>query len=700
MPRSVGIAPENNFKQGFITEATGLNFPENACVETSNCVHELLGTVSRRLGIDKETAGTNKTIDRTGGVINNYLWKNVTGDGTVNFVVVQVGSTVYFYNTGTVESLSLGANAGSITLSTYSPSGATSPKLNDCQFSDGLGKLFIVHPFMEPVYVTYDASGNTFTTTQITISIRDFEGNDDGLAIDNRPTATLAGLAVKHKYNLFNQGWSTTDLTTWDTAFTTMPSNVDVPWTFKNSSDAFDPATTINHVYRGNTTAPKGHYILNVSTGDRDTASGLSGTTATASGTARPSTTCFAQGRVWYSGIKFKGFESNLYFSQIIERDSQVGSCYQANDPTSEDLFDLAPNDGGVIKLPEAGNIYKLWSLGSSVLVFAYRGIWLIAGNNGQGFTADDYAVTKISSYRVTSSSSFVDVNGMPVWWTQDGIFSFEGSVSQPQVVSLTYSTIQSWYDEIPNSNKSFARGVFNPLDFTVVWVYRNAESGSLQESYEFDSALVFNTQTKAFYPWSFGESTTKIHGVVNVDGSGGTTVEVTVVNASAVTVVDGSSATVITNQLTQSNVVPRMKFLISTPSGATWNFTFAELKDETYVDWRTYSSVAYDSYFITGYKTHGDAMRKFQTNYVNIFNNGEGACTLQGLWDYSTSGNTGRFSSVQNCTFDGVDYSNQHVRRKIRGHGLTCQYKVMSVTGEPFHLIGWSTLESANASP
>jgi len=54
MPRNVGSVVENRLIRGLVTEATGLNFPEDACVETYDCVFDNIGTVTRRLGIDVE----------------------------------------------------------------------------------------------------------------------------------------------------------------------------------------------------------------------------------------------------------------------------------------------------------------------------------------------------------------------------------------------------------------------------------------------------------------------------------------------------------------------------------------------------------------------------------------------------------------------------------------------------------------------
>ena len=51
MARSIGTTVENNFVNGLITEATGLNFPENACTDTLNCIFYDNGKVSRRKNV-------------------------------------------------------------------------------------------------------------------------------------------------------------------------------------------------------------------------------------------------------------------------------------------------------------------------------------------------------------------------------------------------------------------------------------------------------------------------------------------------------------------------------------------------------------------------------------------------------------------------------------------------------------------------
>lgn len=703
MPRSVAYAVENNFKNGLITEASGLNFPESACTNTYNCRFNNDGSVDRRFGFDFESDYVTKTINRSNSVVVSYLWKNVAGNGDLSLLVVQVGATLYFYEV-TGNSVSTGAISSTIALTSFDASGAPDTSTLECQFSAGNGLLFVTHPYCDPFYVSYNTSTDTATGTAITVKIRDLQGDlADANAVDTRPTATLAGLNVNHKYNLYNQGWTTTNLTAWDTSQTTMPSNVDVMWTFKNSSDAFDMAT-LNNVMRGNSPAPKGHFILPLHDQNRDTASGLSGATNATTSYQRPSTSAFFAGRVFYSGINYSGYNSQIYFSQIVERTEQYGFCFQVNDPTAEDVFDILPSDGGFISIPEAGTIFKLVAITGGLLVCAANGVWFISGSTGLGFTATDYVVNKISSIAPINASSFVDVGGVPAFWNSEGVYLIAGEGNSPGVQSLSDSKIRSFFADIPLPSKTWAKGFYNATDGVIQWLYRSTETSDVEERYEYDRILNFSTLTGAFYPWTIADSTVKIHSLVTLDAAQGSLTVDTVVSGTGDTVVDGSSNQVISYTLSGLSTNPVFVYLVSYPESSSFKFTFATEGSNDYIDWFQYDAtgVDYTSYFITGYKLRGDAMKKFQTNWINLYSYGyeETQFYMQALWDYANVGDTGRWSSSQLITNDDTQYDVIRHRRKVRGHGTALQFKITSITGVPFHLVGWATMDTGNQMP
>lgn len=714
MPRQTQTTVDNNFRNGLITEATALNFPDNACTETFNCEFNANGSVSRRLGFDFEPSFQTKTIDRSNSAINSYLWKNVSGNGDVTVVVVQVGSTVYFYRL--VEGATFSSGAVSSTVTLVPVAGAPDPATVEAQFSDGNGLLFITHPSCEPIRVSYNITTDVATPTNIIIKIRDFEGaTADPFAVDERPISTFAGLNNSHLYNLLNQGWNAVNLAAWDTPQTTMPSNSDIMWRFKDASGNFDPSSTsIARITAGNTPAPKGHYVLTLSLQNRDGISGTVGVANTTTGSQRPSISAFFAGRVFYGGINFVGFNSTVYFTQIIERPEQYAFCYQANDPTSENLFDLLPSDGGAITIPDAGTIYKLVPLQGGLGVFAANGVWFISGSQGIGFTATDYTVQRVGLIPTLSATSFVNVAGWPAWWNAEGIYIIDPSGGQafgqgsqlPAIKNITYSTIKDFYDAIPVNSKRLARGAYDRLNGRIRWIYRATDTVQITNLYEFDRILNFNVNTGAFYPWTITDSPVKVNSLVIADTIVGTvSTDIVTANAGADNVVDLSSNQVISFSSSGLERSPFDKYLVSYPDSGSYKFTFANKSSADYLDWFTFDFLgrSYDSHFITGYKIRGDAIRKFQSNWVRIFSETTlpVAYTFQGIWDYALTGSgTGRWSAQQHISHSNTDYFTNSARLKVRGHGKALQFRVGSVTGEPFEISGWSAYQSANAIP
>jgi hypothetical protein len=727
--RRIATSVENNFKGGLITEITGLNFPENACTETFDCVHDEKGRTTRRLGFEFEENYDTVELSEDTGVVSGFTWNNVTGSGAVSLRVQQIGSTLYFYNITSDASLSDSVIADTVNLQTYAAGPDVDTSLNECQFAAGNGYLIVTHPQAEPLYVVFDVETEAITETVIDMQIRDLAGVSDGLGIEERPTASIGSMTATHKYNLFNQGWyfdTNAALTAWDSARSDLPSNADVWWQFKNASDAFDTATIAN-VFPAGTPAPKGHYLLNLFEQDRSTVSGISTLDVVTTGDARFSTCAFMGGRVFYAGLASAGFSSTVYFTQIIEDVSQLGTLHQKYDPTSETISDLLSSDGGTIPIFGLESVVRLVSLVNVLLVFATNGIWAITGSEGLGFTANDFTITKISSIGSVSAPSFVDVDGFPYWWNLDGIYKLvpggnEGRQNATtaqtggfEVVSLTNFTIRSFYNEIPMGSKARARGAYNPLDKIVRWLYRDTDSTGPTDDYNFDRLLNYNLLTEAFYPWRIPEHDVQIHDVFLTRGEGGIQAREEVLESHEgqddyeFTIWDEEGDPVTVFALDRFVIEPRFKFLCSFPNASNPSnreYTFAESSNggsDNWLDWVQYDGgTVYDSTFTSGYKIHGETIRYFQSNYAFVFlDQEEGASALmRGLWEWTTDASTKRWSTPQQVYNEAKTNRAVNYRRlKVRGKGKALQLKFNSVSGRPFTLIGWSIFETSNAS-
>lgn len=710
MTRQAAVTVENNFTKGLITEVTGVNSPENSVTETSNMIYDRRGRALRRPGIDYEpnhvaiNLATSTTND---GVISEYLWETVSNVSSVAFVVVQVANKLLFF-LSSGGAVSAEKKSFEVDLLTFKVAGWTDAQVytNQVALSSGNGKLFIVHPYCAPFFISYDLDTDTITSTLIDVQARDFEGVEDTLDIATRPT-TLTNL---HKYNLWNQGWwqkveiralavlaysSILAIDGWKSnvggARPDYPSNCDVWWYYKGTIPAISAAnipeftdvfltSQINKVAIGNTPAPKGHFLYSAWDTARSTQTDESGGTLgaavpeTSSAGARPSAVAFYYGRVFYGGVRKDKFASNIYFTQIVERDNQYGYCYQQNDPTSEKAFDLLPSDGGVIKIPDIVNILDMRVIGPSLYIFASNGIWAITGSNNSSFKATDYQVTKVTSYPALSKNTIVDVGGTPVWWNADAIYALgKNDVSQNDAVqNVTQTTIQTLYNNIPSDAKANAKGAFNQLDGIVYWIYRIAPVVNPSDVTKYDSAIVLDTVTKGFYTFSFPAASVVISGIVPVN-----------------------------NTLNQKI----FKFLTTGNVGSlTKGFTFSELNNETMTDWETETGgVDWDSHFITGYRVRGELLKKFQTNYLTVIteSNPASSCYIQGLWDYTNNDLSGRFTNPQQVYRTANFYAGyQRSKVKIRGQGYSLQFKFYSDGQKPFTIIGWAGFDTTNTVP
>lgn len=386
----------------------------------------------------------------------------------------------------------------------------------------------------------------------------------------------------------------------------------------------------------------------------------------------RPSCVEFYAGRVFYAGVDAEGLSSNIYFSQLIEKEDQYGRCYQKNDPTSEFIPDLLPDDGGVIKIPEIGTITRLFSYQNAMLVFASNGIWLVAGSAGSNFKADDYVVKKISSIGMRSPNSLCSIKGLPAWWGEDGIYTvqFDPNYDSFTPTSITAGILDDYYSEIPIGNKRYTKGIYDEEAQVAYWFYSNdVDLGD--NPYAHDSVLCFDAKSRAFYPWTISSGP----------------------------VVRGAEYLKPGDRTDMGKI---KTFLHIDYNGSTTTQAFGEILNDNYLDWEDLgTSVAYESYFVTGYRLDGQTQRFFQPNYVFVFLEAEAnaSCFMQGVYDFTTSSVEGKWSTRQQIYNDALTNRSVNFRRlKVRGKGRSLQLRFESEEQKPFTIIGWSIFETSNS--
>lgn len=703
MARGFSNTVENNFTKGLVTEYSAMNFPENAVTEGDNCVYNELGIVSRRYGIDYETDNqifALSSLTSNPGAYTEYVWYSVGNDGTITFLVQQVGDKIFFFYGDGSGNISSDKKSFSIDLSDFKVSSVSVSVLKNkiCRFTSGKGYMFVSNPVCDPFVVEYDPDTDTITTSVINIEVRDFERFDDDLDVDEHPT-TLSNI---HKYNIYNQGWyfiedGTNVATQWYNYWHTYPSNVDIWWVLKDSKEDFKPARA-NNFTLGNTPAPNGHYIYSAWNIDRSDKTGFTGLPSLSSNDARPSTIKFYAGRVFYSGVSSPKYSNVVYFSQIVESDDQLGKCYQLNDPTAESTFDLIDTDGGTILLAQIQDIIDMKVVGDALLVFGSNGVAAIRGNDNGPFRATNFTVDYISNSGANSPLSIIEVENNVLWWNNDGIYTLsKDQIGVSFVVNnISKESIQSFVNNIPSVNKPYIKVAYNKKDKIIRWIMSDDESLT---GFNYNRIIDLNIISKAFYSHTIDTTLApRISGIFSIAGQGLNIVEEDVVVSSDNVVVSGETVISIENNFIPNVDVFKFTTVGNISSGSP-GLTFSELNNTGYLDWETFNGVgaSYSSYGVSGYRIRGEMLRNFNSSVISFVMKqaDDSQLILHGIWNYGEKMTSGQQIYRES---NGADYIIRRV--KLRGKGKSLQLKFQSVANYPFFLVGWSTFETGGTLP
>ena len=737
----------NSFVKGLITEASPLTFPENASVDERNFILNRDGSRSRRLGVDYEAqhalTSSGFTVDQIKtGKQSFHHWESPAGDTTVSIGVVRILNKLWFLDLLTENPSANLLNSGSpIALTGLSTSNIETTVINN--------KLIIVsEDLAKPIVLSYDKTTEAVTSSEITLNIRDIFGVDDGLNDDVRPTT----LSSTHKYNLRNQGWNESVVTTngtdaidrTKTVLGVYPSNSDA-WTLGKLSnpgnanyEKYDPAT----LERNSTSRfqiAKGSYVLDAFNrgSDRTSLTGITGLPTDQEQGTITTVTSYAQ-RLFYSGVtsnvsgadsRSPNYSGYIFFSKTISSDDDFGKCYQIADPTDPGINDLIDTDGGSIQIPEATRIVKIVSSQSSLLVFAENGVWEIYGDTG-GFIATSFQASKISTNGVLNPNSIVNVNGTFAYWSKAGIYvlSADAVGGRFKAESLSLTTIQSLFLQIPDVGKNNCKGFYDEKENRVRWLYNDTATYST-DSYinRYNKELILDLTLQAWYvnEVALGADTVPfLASYVDIPGYAVSNNTVSVEVGSDEVIVS-STDTVVVDQDVQVNRSAVFSFL--TIVGA--SFTISKYSSTRFVDWFTVDNVGvdYTSYIVTGYELFGDVMRTKQVPYIffyfkktedgylpsggDLILANQSSCKVQAQWNWANSANSGKwgreFQAYRISRFytpsgvsDPFDNGDSVIvtKNKLRGSGKTISLKISSEAGKDMQILGWALPATADS--
>lgn len=710
MPQSLTQRVVNTFVKGLITEAGELTFPPDASVDELNCDLRRDGSRRRRKGAAKETNFELSSFTVADDAISTTgVWYNVGGQSGLEFLVFQNGSTLHFYNKSGVP-FSANVDSATVNLSTYEVAGSVGASNAKCTFTSLKGALIVVSEAIDPIYIERDNVAETISITQIDFRVRDFDWQGD--------TTTYyedeASPSDERKYDAQNTGWNTGN-----GAPTDLTKRLTHPWYSGKDASGVYSATEWDKIYTGTSLTGNGHYVLDFFSKDRSSVSGISGLT-TETESSRFKTVATFAGRAFYAGLDSTTNTDIILFSQLIDNFNQLGECLQQNDPTSEQISDLLATDGGTIRIAGAVGIKVLYVIDASLYVFAENGVWRIEGIDGV-FSPAGFAVRKITDVGIVSQGSFVIADGSPIWWSKNGIHTlqFDSTSGRPVESNLTISTIQAYWDRIPNESKNKLISIFDPVNKRAYWAW--PDEGETVES-KVNNILVLDVPLKAFYPWYIEDETADTDAIIGIEffsGFGAAASTLDVVTGAGNDVITSAGDDVVSIQNLATTGSPAIILIIR--DGESDKMTMGSFTGEDFLDWGTTN---YSSFAEAGYDFMGDLLLKKTAPYITTYmrltetawegNETDGyqpdkpsSMLVSAYWDFKNTTSSSpqqayRFKSMPVVDANNLlnfDYPETVIttRMKVRGRGRSMRIKFESEQGKDFVLLGYSVLGGVN---
>ena len=731
------VTTNSTFVKGLNTEASIANFPEGYSVDEDNM--ELLRSGKRRVrkGLEFDSSGSlsSWTLQK-GKPTAEFTWENVANQIGLEFLVLQVGATVRFYDKS-YSPVSGGEKSFTIDLNAYSVGNGYVPSDERIDAANVGSRLIICSPAIDSIIVEYDPDTDSIDVTIHAPKVRDFEWQGDKETYFEGKVSPDAA----RRYDTFNVGWVSTNergegvLNEWQAAEGGAWPPLNFNWGAGKDATQ-DEEFDVKLVQRGNwgnTIVSNGHFKLDLFNKQRASAYNNqprnSETTITTAElpdeieTQRFTTVVGYAGRAFFSGIASTKNGSKVFYTRVIRDLSDINDFYQLNDPTADELSDLLDNDGGVIDIPQAAKIRKLFEWGNSLLVFAENGVWEIKGVDGV-FKASEFAVSRVRGVEgLQYPATLVSVEGVPVWWGRTGIFTIEGDqvTSAPSGTDIAKGTIQTFWDSIGASFRQQAKGVYDATNKKILWLYGTDAT----IDYKYNRILILDTVLQAFYPYTISDESSNTNYIVGAQfftgfGAQDETFDVwsnsdtddVLTNASADDVVQD-----ITQQVTNDEA---MVFILR--DGSTGTIGFGGFTSDTYLDWTTENYTAYaEAAYIVDQTITTKKKNLFVTTMFDRTEDGfsgsggsytptnQSKCTLKVYWDNNSNTSSSKeiyrlrrpvLVDEGDLTSFNYPYDTVVTRNKIRGRGRWCKLRFENTPGKQFSLVAYEVMNARNESP
>lgn len=748
-----------SFVGGLVTEASVLNFPEQAARDINNFILNRDGSISRRPGFGFEQNfdyidSLADTSEVESGLVSSYVWEDPAGQSGEKYILFQSNDLLLFYDLNKA-SVSLDGFINSVTLP------AVNKNLNKASYASVDGKLVIATGDPEVYLVTYDTVTTTFSVDAFSLQTRDLWGVSYP-PTDNDPTFHPRVYDARHVYNLYNQSWAVPRYLTapvilgdasrqlFLSAIAEYPSDSETVWLGMGvvpTASGIPREKFDNVAYRGliNTTfySSKGSFIIDLL--DR----GASREAAIAANSLKypvmhlttfstvedltergASVVCEYSGRVFYAGfgpttngdVRSPDLSSYVAFSRLVRNSNDFGKCYQEGDPTSNDSADVVDTDGGLIRISGAINIRRMIVQGKNLMVIADNGVWAIEGGSDFGFSATNYRVDKISTFGGVNSDSVISDGSKTYFWAEDSIYVLlRNELGDLIYQSLSEATIASFYNSIPITSKVNSKGIYDKVAKKLRWIY---QEDSMFVDGTVTNELVFDLVLNAFYK----NTITNLGSTAILDVFASSPFVTELIGDAVFADVDRvfvglDDVFIEANEITDN--IQTVKYVAGVNTGGSVKLAIGWYNQADFSDWGSVDGAGLDAaaFIMTGSYTAGDSSIHKQTPVLVVHMtrtedsinsdfeiSRESSCKVRTMWDFANSINSKKFSPLfqvyryRRAYFSDApgEYDNGFevvtTRNKLRGRGRAFSMYMETEPEKDCKIIGWNLSVNGNS--
>ena len=417
-----------------------------------------------------------------------------------------------------------------------------------------------------------------------------------------------------------------------------------------------------------------------------------------------------------FNGRYFYLIGDTVLFSQVLKDDGTgFDKCYQEADPTSEEISDVVDTDGGYVKFPTMGRGLAIKTFNRGVLVFGDSSVYGLISPMEQIFTATNYDIVELSRAGLIGSASVVTTSDSVYYWSPLGIFRIGISAETGNTLvaqSVSISTIQEAYNNIPLYSKKNCKGVYDYVNNRIYWYYPTDENNL----HKMTGCLVFDLTYKSFMMFKIGDAVEEMpHIVTAYNTPNAFEIAPTIyVRVNGERVVSNNNPVLAAEEKSEFKRWTAIKHLIDDGNGS---FSFGDYNSREFKD---FDKVIYDSYMVsrpimfTGYSAYGNPINDTSTDkqvpiLQTLFKrteqvklaNGKDYLAASGAqirvrWGWSLDSRSNRWDMVQNGYRPQKDFlHDEYVESRIhvRGRGKAFQVEIRNDDNKDFRLAGMNIL-------